>query len=530
MAENSWLARLTGVRLPATPSSSAAEARPSALAAPSLWWRHLSTGQRELLALGALGLCLAVYYLSPWLLVTALAGLVFLALAVRWPALALILVAGALPFFYRPKELRGLQFSLAEFVLFAVTAAVALRGLAAWWRAGRPLPLARWREAPGLFWRALGQQPFALPALALLIVATGSLALPLGASWKYAFREWRTVIVEPIGFFFLFVALARERRHVWWTVDVLVIVAAFVGRFGVGQFLFQQGTWDLQGVSRVSSIYPSATALSLYLSRIVPIAICLVLFLPRGPRRWGYALLLAPLGLGLILTWARGAWLGVAVGVLAVLLLGRSRKITIPLAVATALGVVLLQFGRTDSAGSAVSRLNIWSAAWQVIRDHPLFGIGLDQFLYLDRKEYPIPDSRFMAIAHPHNLILDVWLRLGLLGLAVFAWLLIGAYRLLWQAWRRLAPSPDRALVLALIASLTAFLVHGLVDMAFFVQDLALLFWLTLGLAATLARQAPGTLRPANDRPPAQFPHAARPGPTRDRKLSGPLTGRARLH
>ena len=35
---------------------------------------------------------------------------------------------------------------------------------------------------------------------------------------------------------------------------------------------------------------------------------------------------------------------------------------------------------------------------------------------------------------------------------------------------------------LALIASMTDFVVHGLLDMAYFYQDLALTFWLTMGL------------------------------------------------
>ena len=68
-----------------------------------------------------------------------------------------------------------------------------------------------------------------------------------------------------------------------------------------------------------------------------------------------------------------------------------------------------------------------------MLRDHPAWGVGLDQFV----SQYPRyikPDAwqeRFTS--HPHNLILDFYVRLGLLGLA---WLIFTLVPFIMRGWR----------------------------------------------------------------------------------------------
>ena len=127
-------------------------------------------------------------------------------------------------------------------------------------------------------------------------------------------------------------------------------------------------------------------------------------------------------------------------------------------------------------------------------RDHPLFGIGQDQFL--NQYQLKNPDGTYHYItqaqvaelytAHPHNILLDWWLSLGIMGLLVLMWLLWRYYReaIYLARWcaSKLAPDPLlRAVVIGLIAAMTDFLVHGLVDNSYFLMDLALIFWLSCG-------------------------------------------------
>ena len=137
-----------------------------------------------------------------------------------------------------------------------------------------------------------------------------------------------------------------------------------------------------------------------------------------------------------------------------------------------------------------MARTQIWRAALRILRDHPLTGIGQDQFLYADPK-YGVPNIRFQTVSHPHNLLLDFWLRLGLPGLA---WIAAALAYFFWQSiqlWRRHRDTELGALALALLASMIDFAVHGLVDMAYFTMDLALTFWLTMGLLVVLKRLRP---------------------------------------
>ena len=87
---------------------------------------------------------------------------------------------------------------------------------------------------------------------------------------------------------------------------------------------------------------------------------------------------------------------------------------------------------RNDSLmqGSSV-RILLWKEALGYIRLHP-YGIGLDQFLYYHMPtsgrsliDPSLVDTTVAQVSHPHNLLLDTWLRIGPIGVIAFAWLLI---------------------------------------------------------------------------------------------------------
>ena len=185
------------------------------------------------------------------------------------------------------------------------------------------------------------------------------------------------------------------------------------------------------------------------------------------------------------------------VAVVGVAIIARHRVLLAAIGAAFVAGLALLPFIKAERITSmfdfstqdntGVARGKIWSAALNILRDHPFTGIGQDQFLYADPK-YGVPQLRFFETSHPHNWILDFWLRLGMPGLA---WILVALGYFFWQSvrlWRSLRGTALGALVLGLIASMIDFAVHGLLDMAYFTMDLALTFWLTLGLLFLIKR------------------------------------------
>ncbi len=85
---------------------------------------------------------------------------------------------------------------------------------------------------------------------------------------------------------------------------------------------------------------------------------------------------------------------------------------------------------------------------------------------------------------YPHNIVLNFWSEIGLLGLLVFAFLLLRFFLNYLRLW-----SEDKQKIYAiLMAVMAGIIVHGLVDVPYFKNDLSVFWWLTLGMSWVLLR------------------------------------------
>jgi hypothetical protein len=130
-----------------------------------------------------------------------------------------------------------------------------------------------------------------------------------------------------------------------------------------------------------------------------------------------------------------------------------------------------------------VGRLSLWTAALQLVRQHPLLGVGPDNFRHFYGGELGLEtwDERVQA----NNLYLELLADLGPLGLAAFLWLSIPpllAWRVDWLLGCRLG--------------VLAFLAHGLLDSFLAFTTTALLFAMLLGILRSRRSLAADT--PAN--------------------------------
>jgi putative inorganic carbon (HCO3(-)) transporter len=440
----------------------------------------------------------ALYYYVPTLLPALLGIGAFFMLAVYRPDLGLVLVPLVAPLFYRQ---RGIPLPLPgrESDLFFPAAEVVLGCLASAWvvRDGwtllrtRRLPwLAGWFREPWVWFGA----SFVVIGVLWLFVAP----IPGGDRSRVALREFRWTVAEPVLFFLLMLRWLRSERDLWRMAASWLIAAALVSREGIEQFLYGQAT-VMEGVGRATSVYPSATAFGIYAGRALPVALSLAIFLPREWRLWriATAVLAFVIGIGVVASFTRGAWIGVFAAMLVVAVVTRHRWLMVGLGAAVVAGLAALplirieritsmfDFNTEDNTG--VARAKIWTAAARIIRDNPFTGIGQDQFLYAD-PIYGVPQMRFFTTSHPHNWVLDFWLRLGIPGLAWLLAALVYFFRKALVLCRIWAGTALGALALGLLASTVDFVVHGLLDMAYFTMDLALTFWLTIGLVAIMSR------------------------------------------
>ncbi|HEY89058.1 MAG TPA: O-antigen ligase family protein [Thermoflexia bacterium] len=451
-------------------------------------FRRLGDTPTLLAVLASAGL----FYCSPWLLLTLSSGALLFLLVILRPELGLALTIAAAPGYLHPLSLFGKTFSLAELVLLPT-----LAGGVIWLLGERATPRAE---------RAIDRR-FSWPVTAFVLLATFSTLL--AAHRHEAFRELRLVIIEPALFGWALLAYPLTKRDRWRVVDFYLLGAVVIALIGLVQYFLLGDVIRAEGgIPRLRSIYGSPNNVGLYLGRAIPLLLAVTLFgrekmfgggdnhkgngrhLPFTiNRRLLYALALPPVGLALLLSLSRGAiLLGIPAGVVTLGLLagGGWRKVTLIALLLFAVALIPLfqtpRFaGLLDTAsGTTHFRLALWRSAWQMFLEHPLWGVGPDNFLYAYRTRYVLPSAwEEFNLAHPHNWLLDFASRLGIFGLGAFLWIQFG----FWRRAITLSTNPqtqNRALMLGLTGSMAVFLVHGLVDASYFYIDLAFVFFLTL--------------------------------------------------
>jgi O-antigen ligase len=319
--------------------------------------------------------------------------------------------------------------------------------------------------------------------LALFLVAA-LLSLLVTQYPLLSVRELRAVILEPVGFFLL---LCTLRGSPVLALYGFVAGATLTAAAAIAQGPLGIGGTQAEGVLRVQAWYPSANHLALMLGRAWPLLIAAALY----KSRWLW-MSTAVVGVGLLLTFSTGGWLGALVGALVVLgFMGHRRLV---LRAGGAAVVALVAVSGLAIAGVLPERLNplrqtggfrleLWQSSLEMVRDHPLLGIGLDNFAYLYQQFYlRVGAASEPNLSHPHNWLLDFWLSLGVLGLVAFCWLLVRFWR---EVRGALADSKRRWLVAGATGATADMAVHGFIDNSYFLVDLAFVFWLCLALAET---------------------------------------------
>ena len=139
---------------------------------------------------------------------------------------------------------------------------------------------------------------------------------------------------------------------------------------------------------------------------------------------------------------------------------------------------------------TVASRIDLWTATAHLLRARPLLGAGLAGF--------PTRIGPYFSHLHtqanfidPHNIVLNFWVETGLLGLLAIGWAIGVGMAFGWRGWMRPA-SWWRPYQLGVLLALVAVVVHGLVDVPYFKNDLSLEFWAILSIAwAGLLWQVP---------------------------------------
>lgn len=331
------------------------------------------------------------------------------------------------------------------------------------------IPVRRWRKG-----YACRRTPFDVPVTVFFLASLVGLAVSPDRGLSL------TALQSVVACILLYYALASVPRaaHIKWGF-ALSAAGVFVGGllalrdgFTAPSITAGFGTWvqqelqHLPEVPRVASmshpILSAAHGLTIAVEMVLFPMLGLVLFAREMSVKAIAALGALPLLTLLLLFGSQGAWLSVVAGVV-LLLVWRSRWSVLP--VGAALGLGLIGYWQGWLSPSAVfshfcpshslnARVDLWSKAVVVIRDHPVAGCGLGC----------LGKYSTTAFLSPHDAYLQFYADTGVLGGLALLGALVAAGRIAFDLVRAPKVHPWYGFAVGLVGAAMAVAVHGIFE------------------------------------------------------------------
>lgn len=240
--------------------------------------------------------------------------------------------------------------------------------------------------------------------------------------------------------------------------------------------------WDvpISEGRRATGPFPFPNALALF---VVPFGAYLFHRWMQEKNEWMYLVGAVAALVSTILAQSDGGLLAFLVAI--VFVLWGEKKLRMPVVAAFALslvaGLAIPQIRHkiveeaTFQSWSGRVRIWMWDETRHMLSEHPITGAGMAGYPITFA---PYHEKPFIEVfQYPHNIVLNFWSETGLIGLLTFGWIIF-----VWvkrrNDWVSLAP-------------LVAILIHGLVDVPYFKNDLAVAFWLLVFLTTVRLDREP---------------------------------------
>ncbi|MBM3245111.1 MAG: hypothetical protein FJZ15_04880 [Candidatus Omnitrophica bacterium] len=228
-----------------------------------------------------------------------------------------------------------------------------------------------------------------------------------------------------------------------------------------------QNSFILDCIIRKRAFSPFVTPniLAGYLSMIIMISL-----ISRRHRYWVFP----PACLALIFTQSLGAMISLFIAIMVYFYLkNKSKKARLGILLSLLVMIAAVFFTRIINQRqhfqplfSLSMRFNYWAETIKIIKEFPLTGIGLGNFNLIQ--------SRFA-----HNAYLQLWAETGILGLISFLWIVAAVIKNGWASNEERLPDRGK---LYLATACLVFLLDNFFSFSFFLPEVALIWWLILGL------------------------------------------------
>lgn len=328
-----------------------------------------------------------------------------------------------------------------------------------------------------------------------------------GTIFSADFASSRNPGILTVAFTLFMVVLynaIRSRRQLDAMVELIVLVGTMVSLYGILQYTFGWGYQSAEWVDsnmfadikfRVISTLGNPNMLGQYLILTIPVGGARLLSAKDARQRVYYFICCAIMCLCIILTYSRGAWLGLLfAGAIFVVMINPRFILLAPFAL-IALYFVLPEtvIGRFTSIGNLADnstsyRVSIWIGTLSMLKDgYWLCGIGPGDGAF--NQVYPAYSLAGIVAPHSHNLFLQILCDAGVCALLVFIVVLFQYARSLCVAIKDRACWRSRILQIAFLAGIMGFMVQSMTDYSFYNYRVMFIFWSYLAVGARMAQR-----------------------------------------
>lgn len=342
----------------------------------------------------------------------------------------------------------------------------------------------------------LPRHSLTLPMVGMIVTMVLSILVNSGAYTSseilsgilYQIRWVEYAFILIMGFEY-FRSQSRAWRYLVFTMILGVIVAllGFVQLkiFPDFSFMVPQG-WDPH-VGRLLSTWFDPNFLAGWLAFLVTIALAVALGLPWKRAKWWWGIILILLS-AIVLTFSRSGYVALLVGTgLVAIIRSRTMFFLGVLAMfATILFVPRVQervIGIRTVDETAKLRIVSWQNAFEVIGDYPVLGVGYNLYRYVQVDYGFLQDTKEHSASGSDSSLLSIWVTTGLIGFAMFLWLVIAMFREAWKTWHdQRLPREWQGFGLGVFAGLFALLFHAQFVNGLFYPHIMQTIWLMLAI------------------------------------------------
>lgn len=326
-------------------------------------------------------------------------------------------------------------------------------------------------------------------SIAALFVAVLISALT-SADILFGIKSWLDKYIGHILVLFPVMFICLDKKKILTLVQLL-----FIGVFISNLSVIVQGFKNFDGIWRFGG-FLTAMAQGSVIGIFLPLYVVLFLHIQKKSLRIYFAVAAIVAIVALLFNGTRGVWLSTIILIPLMVLLYSRKNLKLFAAVVAILiiggGIFVAALHSSKSADttsdlrakSNSERMLVWTSAFNMFKDHPIFGVGYGQYKFEYKNKYISPEAKETYLEHAHSNILQLLAECGIIAAStfLFMWGYLSYFSL--RRWFK-----DKKFEwLLFFCVLSGFMLHGLTEFNFETSIPSRIFWYSLGLCIAYSR------------------------------------------